>query len=226
MKANEKTQNAKAWSYSELAVSSFFISVIYAAFNFVWILIFGSEQNVTWHIIQVDSINKVITLPWNSWWNLIPNFFGMFCYVFYIVWILNFIKIQVRNINYKRKIIGELFFGLFFGMGFGIIFGIVSGIVFGLFFGAVIGLVFGLFFGIGFELGSRLITKLHNGVIVGLIMGFVLGILSGLFLMPVFGLSLGLIIGTVLGTIIGVILGFIAGIIQLFNTSFFEKSLD
>lgn len=143
-----KTQNgflSENWTFKRALRVSIKIALLFAVFNIIWILIFGAKSEIVVNLKLTEEITKIITLPWNSWFKVIPNSIGFFIFGISLWGILNFFNYQIEKGNIQKE---GLTFGLTLVLALGLVVGFAVGLTFGLALVLAVGLALGLIFGL------------------------------------------------------------------------------
>jgi len=175
----------KDWTFSRALRVSIKFAFIYAVLSVAWILIFGNKPEISFKLNLLDIICTDYILPWDSWYNIFPNFLGIILAgiaIFGIYKILQFLSygfdIEIWNFGLEAGFFLGIVLGLVglsSGVG-GIILALIFALIGGLylwvitgermyFFGSGLGflisfLFFTLKLGLGYFLVSVLITIL------------------------------------------------------------------
>ena len=195
MENSVKSENR---SFKKSLKISIRFALIYTILSLIWIWFFGSKPEFLIEIKWVEGITKEIILPWNSWINIIPNFFGVLLFGVSLLGTLNHLSSEIKKIKGfeeinkedKDQLISVLICEVVIVVVLGLIFGSselteisVGFLVIVLIFGLVLALVLALAFGLP--------HGLHYGLTVGLtgVLAYTLTAVFG------FGLKTGLTLG-------------------------------
>ena len=161
MKTNEvnEVSSKKDWTFKRTLRVSIRIAFLYAILSVVLILIFGSKSEIIWKRNIVEELNGIITLPWNSWFNIFPNFFGIIFSGTILILFGKFIDMFDKwTSKDKKRRNGLLNYIVAGGIILGIILGFLLAFNAGIYLGLGIGLFSGLICGLFFVLFSVLIA--------------------------------------------------------------------
>lgn len=204
MKTNKYLLN-KNWTFKRALRVSMRFSLLFAFLHLTSILIFGSKPEIIFDIQWTKEIIKTIVFPWNSWFNVIPNFIGLVLFGISLFGILDYLNYQVKQ---ERISSGYLEVGLFIGLTLGL----VGGLIFVFFLGPSTSLSAGLFAGLFFVLVTRWLFGLSAGLFAGLVFELFIGF------------SAVLSSGSVYGLIFGFFAGLVAGLIYLIKLIFSKRT--
>lgn len=154
--SSEKSKNffylSEDWNLKRALRVSLKVALIYSVLSGIGILIFGAKPEIVINLKLTEELTKVITLPWNSWFNILPNFFGI---IIFGMSIFLFVKLIDKKI-FKEDLVIFLF-TCFVAC-------LILGLVVSFFC-----LAASLAFGLAVSLGVGLVVSLAVSLVVGLI---------------------------------------------------------
>jgi hypothetical protein len=216
MKTSEISSSSD-WTFKRALKISIQSAVIYAVLSVIWILVMGNKPEVVCNVRLTDNIASVYALPWDSWFNILPNFIGIILFGIAFFAIVRFIQsLKPESIDWA--------IGLVLGLGSGISAGVVYELPLGLPVALSSLLIGGIMIGacgtLAEILGSGLNSAWSFLIYFGLISGSTFGLLFTGF---TYGAGISLIIGLFMGLGAILVLGFFVGLAWIIEQLFSKK---